>query len=119
MGRLGMRDADWRSLTAAMASILGMITLALLAWSLRRLARPDRVQRAWQAFVRKLRARGVARAPHEGPRDFAQRAALRLPGASAAILAIASLYINARYGRGTAPAQVAELEQRVRALKLA
>jgi transglutaminase-like putative cysteine protease len=119
MGRLGMRDADWRSLTAAMASILGMITLALLAWSLRRLARPDRVQRAWQTFVRKLRARGVARAPHEGPRDFAQRAALRLPGASAAILAIASLYINARYGRGTAPAQVAELEQRVRALKLA
>jgi hypothetical protein len=119
MGRLGMRDADWRSLTAAMASILGMITLALLAWSLRRLARPDRVQRAWQAFGRKLRARGVARAPHEGPRDFAQRAAQRLPGASAAILAIASLYISARYGRGTAPAQVAELERRVRALKLA
>ncbi|HEX9183153.1 MAG TPA: DUF3488 and transglutaminase-like domain-containing protein [Burkholderiales bacterium] len=119
MGRLGMRDADWRSLTAAMASILGVITLALLAWSLRRVVRPDRVQRAWQAFSRKLRARGVARAPHEGPRDFAQRAAQRLPGASAAILAIASLYISARYGRGTAPAQVAELEQRVRALKLA
>jgi transglutaminase-like putative cysteine protease len=119
MSRFGMRDADWRSLTAAMASILGCITLLLLAWSLRRLARPDRVQRAWQAFGRKLRARGVAREQHEGPRDFAQRAAQRLPGAAAAILAIASLYIGARYGRAAAPAQVAELEQRVRALHLA
>ena len=119
MGRLGMRDADWRSLTAAMASILGAITLLLLGWSLRRFVRPDRVQRAWQAFGRKLGARGIARAPHEGPRDFAQRAAGRLPGAGAAILAIARLYIAARYGRAATPAQIAELEQRVRALKLA
>jgi protein-glutamine gamma-glutamyltransferase len=118
MASLGMRDADWRSLTAAMASILGVITLLLLAWSLRRLARPDRVQRAWQAFVRKLNARGVSREPHEGPRDFAQRASQRLPGAAAAILTIAGLYIGARYGRAGTPAQVAELERRVRALRL-
>jgi hypothetical protein len=118
MGRLGMRDADWRSLTAAMASILGFITLLLLAWLLRRLARPDRVQRAWQAFGRKLRAHGVAREPQEGPRDFAQRAARRLPVAAAAIEAIAGLYIGARYGRAASPAQVAELERRVRALRV-
>jgi len=118
MGRLGMRDADWRSLTAAMASILGFITLLLLAWSLRHLARPDRVQRAWQAFGRKLRAQGVAPGPYEGPRDYAQRASRRLPGAAAAILAIAGLYIGARYGRAASPAQVTELERRVRALRL-
>jgi hypothetical protein len=119
MGRLGMRDADWKSLTAAMASVLGMITLALLAWSLRRLARPDRVQRAWQAFARKLGARGVTRAPHEGPRDYARRASQRLPGAAEAILAIGRLYIAARYGREASPTQVEELERRVRALRLA
>jgi transglutaminase-like putative cysteine protease len=119
MGRLGMRDADWRSLTAAMASVLGVITLLLLAWSLRRLARPDRVQRAWQAFARKLRARGVTRAPHEGPRDFAQRAAQRLPGAAQAILAIGRLYLAVRYGRDASRAQLEELERRVRALQLA
>ena len=113
-----MRDADWRSLTAAMASILGFITLLLLAWSLRHLARPDRVQRAWQAFGRKLRAQGVAPGPYEGPRDYAQRASRRLPGAAAAILAIAGLYIGARYGRAASPAQVTELERRVRALRL-
>jgi transglutaminase-like putative cysteine protease len=119
MGRLGMRDADWRTLTAAMASVLGVITLLLLAWSLRRLARPDRVQRAWQALDRKLRARGVARAPQEGPRDYAQRAARRLPEAGAAILAIAGLYIGARYGREASPDRIEELERRVRALRLA
>jgi transglutaminase-like putative cysteine protease len=119
MSSLGMRDADWRSLTAAMASALSVFTLLLLAWSLRRLVRPDPVQRAWQAFCRKLGARGVARAPHEGPRDFAARAAGRPPAAAAAIEAIGALYLGARYGRAPTPEQVSELKQRVRALRLA
>jgi transglutaminase-like putative cysteine protease len=119
MGRIGMRDADWRKLTAAMVALLGGFTLVLLAWSLRRLSQRDPVQRAWQTFCRKLGARGVARAPHEGPLDFAERAARRLPAAAAAIRVIASLYISARYGRETARGQVAELEQRVRQLRLA
>jgi transglutaminase-like putative cysteine protease len=119
MSSLGMRDADWRTLTAAMASALGGFTLLLLAWSLRRLARPDPVQRAWQAFCRKLGARGVARAPHEGPRDYAERAARRLPAAAAAIQAISALYVGARYGRAASREQIVELERRVRALRLA
>ena len=119
MSSFGMRDADWRSLTAAMASALGVFTLLLLAWSLRRLARPDPVQRAWQVFCRKLGARGVARAPHEGPRDYAERAARRLPAAAAAIQAISALYVGARYGRAAAREQIVELQRRVRALHLA
>jgi transglutaminase-like putative cysteine protease len=119
MSSLGMRDADWRNLTAAMASALGVFTLLLLAWSLRRLARPDPVQRAWQAFCRKLGARGVARAPHEGPRDYAERAARRLPAAAAAIQAIGALYMGARYGRAASREQIVELQRRVRALHLA
>jgi transglutaminase-like putative cysteine protease len=119
MLRIGMRDADWRKLTAAMAGVLGVFTLLLLAWSLRRFARPDRVQRAWDAFSRKLAARGVVRAPHEGPRDFSERAARRLPAADRAIRAIGELYLSARYGRAPGPARVAELERRVRELSLA
>jgi len=61
----------------------------------------------------------VARAPHEGPRDYAARAAGRLPAASAAIQAIAALYLAVRYGRSPSREQVAELERRVRALRLA
>ncbi|MDH4325678.1 MAG: DUF3488 and transglutaminase-like domain-containing protein [Betaproteobacteria bacterium] len=119
MSRIGMRDADWRKLTAAMASILGAFTLLMLGWSLRRLSRPDPVQRAWQAFCRKLGARGVARAPAEGPRDYAERAAARLPEAAASIRAIAALYIAARYGRAAARGRIAELARRVRELQLA
>jgi transglutaminase-like putative cysteine protease len=119
MASLGMRDADWRKLTAAMASILGAFTLLLLAWSLRRLARPDPVQHAWEVFCRKLGARGVARSPAEGPRDYAERAARRMPAAAAAIRDIAALYIGARYGRDADRARVADLRRRVRELRLA
>jgi transglutaminase-like putative cysteine protease len=120
MLRIGMRDADWRKLTATMATFLGAFTLALLAWSLRRLARPDRAQRAWLAFARKVARRGVVRSPHEGPRDFAERAATRLPAAGAAIRAIGELYLSARYGPpGAEPTALARLERHVRELRLA
>lgn len=119
MSRIGMRDTDWRHLTAAMATVLGVFTLLLLAWSLRRRVRRDPVERAWRAFCRKLGRQGVARAPQEGPRDYAERAARRLPRAAASIRAIAALYIGARYGRAAARERVAELARRVRELRLA
>jgi transglutaminase-like putative cysteine protease len=119
MRSFGMRDTDWRKLTAAMASILGAFTLVLLAWSLRRLQHADPAQQAWLAFCRKLGARGVARVPHEGPRDFAERAARRWPNTAAAIHDIAALYIGERYGRAPARARVTELKRRVRELRLA
>ncbi|MGE3161754.1 MAG: DUF3488 and DUF4129 domain-containing transglutaminase family protein [Burkholderiales bacterium] len=119
MSRIGMRDADWRKLTVAMASVLGGFTLLLVLWSLRRLEKPDPVQRAWLAFCRKLGKRGVARMPHEGPRDYSARAAARLPVAATAIQDIAALYIGARYGRDPARERIAELRRRVRDLHLA
>ncbi len=118
LGSLGMRDADWRTLTAALFSVLGVMTLALLAWSLRRLQRPDPVQKAWRAFCRKLAARGVERSPHEGPRDYAARAARALPSARRTILRIGSLYIALRYGAGASAAGTARLRRMVRELRL-
>jgi protein-glutamine gamma-glutamyltransferase len=47
MALIGMRDADWRALTATLFTVLGIFTVLLLAWSLRRLVRPDPVQKAW------------------------------------------------------------------------
>jgi transglutaminase-like putative cysteine protease len=118
MTSVGMRDADWRMLTATLFSILGVITLGLLAWSLRRLARPDPVQRAWRSFCRKLAARGVERAPHEGPRDFTARAAAAMPGARGGILGVGELYIALRYGAHASAAQLARLRRLVRELRL-
>ena len=122
MFSLGMRDADWQKLTALLFTFLGAVTILLLAWSLRRLARPDPVQKAWHTFCRKLAAHGVERAPHEGPRDFSARAARALPASRRAILRIAALYIRLRYGtrqgRDARPGTT-RLERLVRQLRLA
>jgi hypothetical protein len=114
MASFGMRDADWRALTATLFAFLGAMTLVLLVWSLKRLARPDPVQRAWRAFCRKLARRGVERAPSEGPRDYAVRAARALPAARRGILRIGALYIALRYGSHATPPAVTRLRKLVR-----
>ena len=116
---LGMRGADWRDMTATLFTVLGVLTLALLAWSLRHIVRPDPVQKAWQSFCRKLAERGVERAGHEGPRDYSARAARALPASRRAILRIASLYISLRYGERASRAGVQRLKRLVRHLELA
>jgi transglutaminase-like putative cysteine protease len=119
MSLVGMRDADWRSLTAALFTVLGLMTLVLLAWSLGRLARPDPVQRAWRAFCRKLAKCGVERALHEGPRDYAARAARALPASRRAILRIGAQYIRLRYGAHPSRPGTQRLRRMVRELHLA
>jgi hypothetical protein len=75
------------------------------------------VQKAWQAFCRKLAARGVVRAPHEGPRDYSARAARALPASRRPILRIAALYIALRYGDRTTKPATARLQRLVRQLR--
>jgi len=116
MSLAGIREADWRTLTAALFSFLGVMTLILLAWSLRRLARPDPVQRAWRAFCQKLAKRGVERAAHEGPRDYAVRAARAIPAARTSILRIGALYIGLRYGAQPSAGGATRLRKLVREL---
>jgi len=118
MASIGVRDADWRTLTATLFAFLGAMTLVLLAWSLRRLARPDPVQKAWRAFCRKLAARGVERSPAEGPRDYTARAARALPAARRPILRIGALYITLRYGSRVHANGAAQLRRLVRELRL-
>jgi transglutaminase-like putative cysteine protease len=119
MSYVGIRDADWRTLTAVLFSFLGVMTLLLLAWSLKRLARPDPVQRAWRAFCRKLAARGIERAPHEGPRDYATRAARALPRARRTILRIGTLYIALRYGANASADRTQQLRKLVKQFRAA
>ena len=115
---VGLPDADWRLLTAALFTFLGGVTALLLAWSFRRLVRPDPVQRAWRRFCRKLAARGLERSPHEGPRDYSERAARALPAARQAILRIGALYVALRYGPGRTADGVTRLRRLVRELQL-
>jgi transglutaminase-like putative cysteine protease len=118
MSYIGMRNTDWRSLAATLFTVLGVLTVLLLLWSLRRVVRRDPVQRAWRAFCSKLAAKGVERSPSEGPRDFAERAARSLPAARRAILRITSLYIGLRYGNDSSPRRRKDLRRLVRQLHL-
>jgi len=117
MSWLGMRDADWLELASTLLAVLGAFVLLLFAWMLRRFARPDPVQAAWRQFCRKLGARGVARASHEGPRDYAERAARNLPAAEEPIRRIAALYIALRYGPAGASTQAESVVQLRRMIK--
>ena len=116
LSMLGMRDADWLDLASTLLVVLGAFVAVLFAWMLGRMVRPDPVQSAWNRFCRKLGAKGVTRSPHEGPRDYSERAARSLPSAGEPIRSIAELYIGLRYGKDVAAAKVAELRQRVRDL---
>jgi protein-glutamine gamma-glutamyltransferase len=116
MSWLGMRDADWLELASTLMAVLGGFVLLLFAWMLRRFTRPDPVQAAWRQFCRKLGARGVARASHEGPRDYAERAARNLPSAAEAIRRIAALYIALRYGASAPAESVVQLRRMIKEL---
>jgi protein-glutamine gamma-glutamyltransferase len=116
MSFAGMRDADWRTLTAVLFSFLGVMTLLLLAWSLKRIAQPDPVQKAWRSFCQKLARRGIERAAHEGPRDYATRAARAIPAARMSILRIGALYIGLRYGAQPSANGATRLRRLVREL---
>jgi transglutaminase-like putative cysteine protease len=114
---LGMKDADWLELASTLLATLGAFVLGLFAWMLRGMARPDPVQSAWHQFCRKLGTKGVTRSPHEGPRDYSERAARSLPSAGEPIRRIAALYMALRYGREQPPTEVLELRRRVKDLE--
>lgn len=110
--RLGMRSPDWRQMTAALATVCGVMLLGLAGWLLWRRPRLDPVERPWRRLSRRLARRGLARRAWEGPLDYARRVGAALPGRAADIAAIARLYASLRYGRAPAGA-LAELRRRV------
>ena len=96
---LGFDDPDWQDL----ALILGIglaVMLALLsgwlAWEFRP-RRADPATASYRRFARRLARRGVERAPHEAPRDFALRVRRLRPDLGTAASAITELYLRLRY----------------------
>ena len=95
--RLGMDSPDWQSMGALLMMFSGMLMLGLTAWTLRQWQRTDPIQRQWQRFQRKLTRNGVIAQPWEGPRDYANRAALARPALATEIEEIEALYETLRY----------------------
>lgn len=114
LARIGFSDADWRNLATLLVTTVGLILIGLLAWSLKRLVRPDPVQQLWLAFCRKLAAAGLPRNPGEGPRDFTERAAQRFPALEASIANVGRRYIALRYGAVRHDEDFAQLKRTVR-----
>jgi transglutaminase-like putative cysteine protease len=112
LSRLGMPAPDWQSMTAALTALCGLAMLGLTAWTLRQRLRLDPAAALWARLSRRLARRGLGRQPWEGPRDYAERIALALPGSATEIRAIADTYSQLRYGSAS-PTRLAELRRRV------
>jgi transglutaminase-like putative cysteine protease len=115
---LGIESPSWQHLGWAFAAGL----VAWITWvslTLRRgVARlkPDRIGRAWIRATRKMARVAPARAPAEGPMEYAGRVGTARPDLAARIEAIASLYARLRFGRDASHQDIAVLEREVRNL---
>ena len=118
LARLGMPQPDWKLLGLVLGGTLGALMLVLLGWAMHQRRRADPLDRAWDAFCRKLARRGSVRAPWEGPADYAQRLAAAHPRHAAELRDIAMTYARLRYGPPDTRAAVHLLAQRIRRLKL-
>jgi hypothetical protein len=122
LGFENMRRAQ-RSAVLLLLAVGLTVTLLLglslyLSWRQRRRAPVDAAARCFAAFVRQLaRLKVPARAPTEGPRAYAERAAGALPHAAASIRSIADLYLKARYEPDTDGAALTELAAAVAAFR--
>lgn len=125
LDRIGLPDADYRTLAALLAGT-GGAWLAILAWRLQRsTARVSLpLARAWNALRTTLEASGVTGLATAGPLDLARRARLRF--AARADLAdlcdeldrIAGAYAGLRYGTtGAGTPSAADLTRRIRRLR--
>ena len=99
LSRLAGNRLSWQDLTIGMMLAVGVIGLAIgLAMLRGKQIKTDKLQRLYAKFLSKLESAGIKRASHEGPLDFGQRAAARLPHKAQAISQISGLYADLRYG---------------------
>ena len=100
LSRLGFRDPDWRSMSAALATLCGAALLIVTIWTLFQRRRLTPAQRLWQRFCQRLAAQGIVRAPWEGPFDFAGRIARERPELAPLARQAAGHYAELHYGMG-------------------
>jgi len=74
----------------------------------------DRLDKAYARFCRRLARIGLARAPQEGPLDFARRVAAKRPELAAGVLSISRTYASLRYGPRRQPEQDRRLIRAIR-----
>jgi transglutaminase-like putative cysteine protease len=118
--RLGMEDISWQkmaiNLLLGVAIVVGLLALLMLRHLYRRST--DTAQKLYLRFCHKLARAGTARAAHEGPQDFASRAAASHPQQAAAIHHITAGYLALRYENRADAESLRALRREVAAFKL-
>ena len=110
---LGFDDVDWKTLIGLM-TVLGVAVTAVIAIPLvAQKQKADPVQTLYHALCRQLAGFGYPRAPHEGPRSYAQRLAAASSSLSAqrknAALRFLERYESMKYGLPNATSQKTNL----------
>ena len=112
---LGIEAPDWKHLGWGFAGAL-VLWVAWVSLTLRRgvaRVKPDRIGRAWIRATRKLARVAPARAPAEGPMEFARRVGDQRPDLAAGVIALATRYARLRFGPVASVHDIAELEREV------
>ena len=114
--RAGLDDATWQKLAALLLVAVGLVTLVLAFFTLRRLRVRvrDPVRLAYNAFCEKLRKRGLGRQNAEGPLTYAERVSRERPDLEERVRRFIRLYVRVRYGGDMAPESLRELRSLAR-----
>ena len=115
MRELGIESPDWQHLGWAFAGAL-MLWVAWVSLTLRRTVartKPDRIGRAWLRATRKLARAAPARAPDEGPMEYAKRVGEKRPDLATRVISLATLYARLRFGPEASGQDIATLEREV------
>ena len=116
--RLTGDQLSWQDLAIALIVAVSGVILVIAFFLLRgQRARIDPLQKLYMEFQRKLEGAGLKRHQHEGPRDFGQRAARRLPAKAEAIEEITNSYIDLRYRSRLQPQALESFRQLIKAFK--
>ena len=116
--KLGV-EASWRTLGIALAvtGALALTITALVMLTPRRRRRRDEVQRLYLDWCALLARRGLPRAPHEGPHDYARRIAHWRPELAAAAGKVVAVYAELRYAARGGNTDVATLKAAIRRMR--
>ena len=115
LSRIGL--PDWRSMILALTGLITLMLTSLGAWLLwqsRSAATVDDARRIWTRATRRLNRLGLAPLPHEGPRDYCERAARQSPDLALRLHALADAYIAVRYADSAELDRLREAERNLR-----
>jgi transglutaminase-like putative cysteine protease len=100
LGKLGMKNVDWRQMVSTMALSCGIALLLVACWTFVHRAKSAPEVRSWRRFCARLERFGIRRDPWEGPLDLAARVEREKPGIAPLVRRAAGHFAELRYGAG-------------------